>query len=227
MYPADAQALTDGIVYIHGSGVHGDVIEFGVHTGRTAAILAEAMAVCEKRFKESDGKHGIAARALWLFDSFDGFPEASGHIDPETPHIKADVWVAGTPWGGTPEEVMVKCAAFLDQQRVYIAKGWYKDTLLRMHPEAKFGFVHIDCDYYESTFEVLDKLFGEEMISDGCAMYFDDWYCNRGSPKYGEQRAWFDIQQKYFKFYRGTRLQATDWGPYGIVGRRFIIHVDE
>ena len=86
----------------------------------------------------------------------------------------------------------------------------------------KFAFVHIDCDLYESAYQVLDYLFGNDMLSDGCALFFDDWYCNRGNPRYGEHKAMGDIVEKY-NLANGRRL--TDWGPYGIVGRKFIVHV--
>ena len=73
-----------------------------------------------------------------------------------------------------------------------------------------------------STYAVLDHLLGYEHLSDGCAIYFDDWYCNRGSPKYGEQKAWRDIWvgAKHHFSYSGI----TDMGPYGVVGHKFLVH---
>ena len=42
MCPHAEQALQDGVEYIYGSGVHGDVTEFGCFQGRTAEVLAAA-----------------------------------------------------------------------------------------------------------------------------------------------------------------------------------------
>ena len=42
MYPHAEQALQDRVGYIYGSGVHGDVTEFGCFQGRTAEVLAAA-----------------------------------------------------------------------------------------------------------------------------------------------------------------------------------------
>jgi hypothetical protein len=54
-------------------------------------------------------------------------------------------------------------------------------------------------------------------FANGCALYFDDWYCNRGSPDFGEQRAWAECVAKYQPRY-------ADWVPYATMGRRLIIH---
>jgi hypothetical protein len=42
-------------------------------------------------------------------------------------------------------------------------------------------------------------------------------FCNRGSPDFGEQKAWADCIAKH-------RPRFTDWGAYATMGRRFIIH---
>jgi O-methyltransferase len=101
--------------------------------------------------------------------------------------------------------------------RVEIHSGWYSETLPKVQPGLKLAMVHIDCDFYASTMEVLDRLFTIDAFADGCAIYFDDWYCNRGSPDFGEQRAWADCVAKH-------RPRFSDWGSYATMGRRFIIH---
>lgn len=215
--PADEAALKTAVDYVMSCGVHGDVVEFGCFQGRTAEILARAMYDGEKDYRFSEVAHGIAERSFWVFDSFEGFPVTSTAIDAASPHIKANVWYAGQPAGGSPEEIRALCGVFLDDKRIKVIPGWYKDTLTQLPDGQKFGLVHIDCDYYESTIQVLDHLFGKDMIADGCTILFDDFYCNRGSPDFGEQRAWEETREKY-------RPRVSDWGPYGVVGRRFIVH---
>jgi hypothetical protein len=223
MYPADEQALGLAVEYAIGSGVFGDVVEFGCLSGRTAQILAREMARVSKSFgSRSDSMHKIPERNLWLFDSFEGFPETSTQIDADSPHIQARVWHAGEPRGGRPEDVHRRCAAYIGDQRTKVIKGWYKDTLLQLPAGQKFAVVHVDCDYYSSTYEVLNHLFRNAMISDGCIMLFDDWLCNRGSPKYGQQKAWSDLWSLDWPY-----LSFTNLGRYGVASWQFIVHYDK
>lgn len=217
MFDVDAVTLKKGVHYIYGSAVAGDVAEFGCYMGRTAAILAETMAQCQYAYGGALRMHGISRRRLWLFDSFEGFPKASAAADKAAPHIQSGAWGAGTCSGGSPEEARIRCGNLVGMDHVTVTPGWFKDTLKTIPREARFAFVHMDCDFYESTYDVLHHLFSNRMFSDGCAIYFDDWYCNRGSPKYGQQKAWQQFSVKHSTAY-------TDWGAYGVVGRRFIIH---
>lgn len=209
-FGADHRALNDAMEYVFGSAVPGDVIEFGCHRGRSTRALAKAM-------RDSYTKYGSRDRDLWALDSFEGFPEADNPVDGECPHVKIGSWRAGAPAGGSPAQIMSLCAQHLPAERIHVIAGWFKDTLAQIPPSTRFAFVHVDCDYYESTSQVLTHLFDNAMLSDGATILFDDWYCNRGSPDYGEQKAWAEAITKF-------RPRFTDWGPYGIVGRRFIVH---
>jgi len=209
--------LYRGIEYVYVAAVAGDVAEFGTSSGRTAITLAKGLTDFHQVYGHSDRMHDIPTRTLQLFDGFEGFPEASHAIDKESPHIATGLWHAGLTKDASPELLAEMCAAYIDGSRVIITPGWYKDTMPSVQPGQKYALVHIDCDFYESTMDVLDRLFAIDAFSDGCAIYFDDWYCNRGSPKYGEQKAWADCVVKY-------KPQFTDWGAYATVGRRFIIH---
>jgi len=98
-----------------------------------------------------------------------------------------------------------------------IIKGWFKDTIAAMPANKKFSFVHIDGDLYESAIDVLDGLFLRRNISNGAIIFFDDWNCNEGSPKFGERRAWQQVVGKY-------QVQFSDLGSYSWAGQRFIVH---
>jgi len=209
--------LYRGFEYVMISAVPGDVAEFGTSSGRTAMVLAKAMANFGDRYGSSDIAHGIGLRKLYLFDSFEGFPAASDPIDKAAPQISSGAWGPGVAKDAPPALLLEMCATHLDPARIVIREGWYRDTMPTLEVGPKFAMVHIDCDFYESTMDVLDRLFANDAFSDGCAVYFDDWYCNRGSPDFGEQKAWADCVVKY-------RPRFTDWGPYATVGRRFIIH---
>lgn len=217
MFPHDKEALRNGIEYIYGSGVHGDVAEFGTYQGRTAAVLADTITECDLRYSSSDKLHGISQRNLWLFDSFKGLPAVSHPADAASPHLTSGVWQEGAISDTTPALVEGFVGQYMPAARLKVISGFFNDSMVQIPSHTRFAFVHMDCDYYESTIQVLLYLRTFGMFSDGCALYFDDWYCNRGSPKYGQQAAWRKDRANF---------NYTDWGPYGIVGHRFIIHTD-
>lgn len=69
-----------------------------------------------------------------------------------------------------------------------IVYGWFKDTLPSFdykHEVAKF--IHIDCDVYSATKDILDNSKGK--IVTGTIIVFDD-YCNHPNWRQGEYRAW-------------------------------------
>jgi hypothetical protein len=208
--------LYRGVEYVYVAAVAGDVAEFGTSSGKTAMTLAKAMAELGTLHSRSEELHQIGPRKLCLFDGFEGFPVASHPIDQRSPHIVADIWGPGTTKDAGPGLLREMCAVHLPDNRIGITAGWYRDTMPTVE-NIKLAMVHIDCDFYESTMDVLDRLFTIDAFSDGCAIFFDDWYCNRGSPDFGEQKAWADCVAKY-------QPKFTDWGAYATVGRRFIIH---
>lgn len=57
----------------------------------------------------------------------------------------------------------------------------------------KLAFVHIDCDYYSSTKEVLNYI--EPYLQEGTVILFDDYYCFKGNEQYGEQRAFNEFKK--------------------------------
>jgi hypothetical protein len=211
------EALAIGVEYAYASAVPGDVAEFGTMSGATAATLADAMRDGDRRYRLSEESHGIAERRLYLFDSFEGFPLTSNPIDAASPHVATKVWGPGVARGLTARELHDACGAILGPDRVKVVPGWFNETLPNFSSELRFAVVSIDCDLYESTASVLDYLLGKQTYSDGCAVFFDDWYCNRGSPEFGEQKAWAEYTTKH-------KTRFTDWGPYSVVGRKFILH---
>ncbi len=202
---AIADALLFAMEYVWGAAVEGDVVEFGTMTGRTANVLAAAMA----SFRH-DGE-------LHLFDSFEGMPEATSQLDKTSFHVKAGVWSAGTLKGIGPSALRIKCRRHLADNRIFIHEGWFKDTIKKLPDGKKFGLIHVDSDLYQSTIDVLDPLFSRRMVSEGAALLFDDWNCNRASNQLGERRAWRELAEKY-------RVDFSDGGDYGWAGHRFTVH---
>jgi hypothetical protein len=205
------------VEYVFGAGVEGHIAEFGTMTGRTAEVLAKAMATFERRLGYADALHGIPERSLMLFDSFDGLPEVQTEVDRQAPHVRAGAWAPGTCRGLGPAELQRVCARHLPSDRIRIFKGWFSETLPRLKDGTTFALVHIDSDLYESARDVLTWLFERNAYADGCVLLFDDWDCNRASPAFGERKAWSEIVQRF-------NPSFTDCGSYGFVSHRFILH---
>jgi hypothetical protein len=211
------QKLIQGVGYCVGMGVEGDIAEFGTMTGRTAVVIAQALSFFTSIYGASEQLHHIAPRKLHLFDSFKGLPKVANQVDSSSPHVTSGVWGEGTCKGLTKDQLLGFCSRLYPQDRICIYDGWFKDTLPLVDKETKFAMVHVDCDLYESTIQVLDYYFSNDLFADGCALFFDDWNCNRASPKFGERRAWAECLDKY-------DIVFSDCGEYGIAGHKFIIH---
>ena len=83
---------------------------------------------------------------------------------------------------------------------------------------AKAALVHMDCDLYQSTVEVLDFLERSDALQDGCVVMFDDWNCNKASPWFGERRAFREFLE------RQDRYTSSQFFTYGFNGAAFILH---
>lgn len=217
--PDAYKKLLQGVAYIFSSAVEGDVAEFGTCSGNTASLLAHSLTFFEKTFQHSEKAHKIMPRQLHLFDSFEGFPKAACQEDLSAPHVSSGVWGEGTAKGLDAPSLRQLCRQFIENERIDIYEGWYKDTLSDIDAATKFALIHIDCDLYESTVDVLNYLFANNHISDGCTLFFDNWNSNRASPKFGERKAWADAVETH-------GITYSDCGEYGYNSRKFIVHLE-
>lgn len=199
---------------IYGFGIPGDFIEFGTFAGITARMIAASMNYCENAFGYADTMHSIQPRALFLCDSFDGLPEIQSIVDLESPHVQAKVWRPGLLKGLSPTELREACAKYVPTERIVTVVGWFSDTLPLIQNDRRFALVHIDCDLYLPTSEILDWLFLDARVSDGGIILFDDWNCNRASQKYGQRKAWSEAIKKY-------KFNFEDCGDYALAGHKF------
>jgi hypothetical protein len=88
---------------------------------------------------------------------------------------------------------------------------------MNMPENTKLALLHVDCDLYSSTMDVLDYCFANNVVSEGAAIFFDDYNCNRASPDHGERKAWSQCIDKY-------AIQHSDAGEYGWAGHKFYVH---
>ncbi|MBK8476483.1 MAG: class I SAM-dependent methyltransferase [Opitutaceae bacterium] len=199
-----------GVRYAMGCAVPGDIAEFGTMAGRTAAVIAAAMPQYD-RFCPSN------RQSLHLFDSFQGLPAASSEVDRASPHVQAGVWGAGTCLGISEEQLREICSRHLAPERIRTYSGWFAETLPKVPTGTRFAMLHIDCDLYQSTKDVLDYCFSQGLVTPGAAVFFDDWNCNTARPDLGERRAWMEAVADF-------KIMASDCGEYGMGCHKFIVH---
>jgi hypothetical protein len=212
------EALTQGVQYVYNNAVEGDVAEFGTASGFSSLILSRAMAAYHELLSVHLSRHNMAnGKTLHLFDSFRGLPKPDHSVDAASPYVQAGRWQEGTFTGLTEDEVGALCASAYDRNRILVYAGWFKDSLATLAPETRFAMVHLDCDLYSSTLEVLEFLLRHGHLAEGAVLFFDDWNCNRSSPQFGQRRAWREVVQSH-------RVNFSDGGDYAILGHKFTIH---
>jgi len=112
------------------------------------------------------------------FDSFEGLP-----ADWVTSDGLAVLEKGFFATGGVPPEV----------EDVVFYRGLFRDTIPYYREIAKpVGLLHVDCDLYESTLDVLDGV--GSLLREGSIIVFDEWWY---SPP-GEQRQWCDHEARAF-----------------------------
>lgn len=197
--------------------VPGDIMEFGVRNGFTARILAQTMNGCSAPDKEDFAF--AQARKLWLFDSWEGLPEPTGN-DREMMEVKEGYWQKRRcfpAYEGTEEKIGQSLTLLLGERRVCTVKGWYEETVPKvLHAEPSPCVVHLDCDYYSSTKQVLRWLKPQP----GQVLLFDDWNANLASDRTGERRAFLEWESGLSQW----GLTAERWFSYGWFGQAILIH---
>jgi predicted O-methyltransferase YrrM len=195
--------------FVSASRMEGDIYEFGTFHGYTARHFAMAMTI--------EGRP--AETRLHLFDTFTGFPELTSEIDRKSYEIAAG-WTAGgcASHAGTAERIERMLTHFLPRERFTINVGMFADTLTRATAQRPAAIVHIDCDLYESTIQVLDRMLEFDLIQDGTVLIFDDYNCARANPEFGERRAMHET------FDNHKRFSCEKWFSYGWHGEVRIVH---
>lgn len=147
--------------------LEGAIIEFGVYEGYS---LSEMVLFC--RNNEID-------RKFYGFDTFEGMPE-SQHI-----WSKGD---ACSSYENTQSELLKKLGVV---DNITLVKGNFKQSLTKELQSliAKAAFIHVDCDLYSSTVDVLS--FCKPLIQEGTFIVFDEFFDEIGGPYEG--RAWAEF----------------------------------
>lgn len=153
IYESHAGILEDGMAMAPADGL---VLEFGVATGNTLTIIANAAG---------------AGRKVHGFDSFEGLPEDwGGHVERKGAFGRE---------GNLPQV----------PSNAELHVGWFSNTLGPFLAEnaGPAAFVHIDCDIYSSTVDILQNLRGR--LVEGTVILFDEYFNYPGWRNH-EYKAW-------------------------------------
>jgi O-methyltransferase len=212
------EKLMVGVQCAYNFAIAGEIAEFGTATGLTATLLAHAIAMSDRLYGHHVQLELGRPKDLYLFDSFQGFPDVSKQeVDKDAIHVKSQIWGVGNCRGLSRDQLFQQCAAILPPERIRMYEGWYADTMKTVPDGTTFALLHLDCDLYSSTMDVLGPLLSRKMLSEGALIFFDDWDTNRASRRFGQRRAWKECVEKY-------NMEYSDHGEYGFGGHKFILH---
>ena len=155
---------------IHSIG--GSVVECGVWKGGMSAAIADLLG---------------NSRHYYLFDSFEGLPEAK-EIDGQS----AIDWQKDKngPWYFDNCTADIKyaeeCMKKTGVNSFDIVKGWFSETLSKYKMSEGIAILRIDADWYDSTMECFENFFPK--VKKGGLILLDDYYtwdgCSRAVHDY-------------------------------------------
>jgi O-methyltransferase len=149
------------------SGVPGAVIECGVYKGGMIAGIAELLG---------------DTREYWLFDSFEGLPEAKP-VDGE----RARTWQKNEQHPGYFDNCAADSsfaeAALLKSgvNNYHICEDWFENSLPNLDEGLEISILRLDGDWYESTKTCLENMYPR--VVPGGIVIIDDYYSWEGCRK--------------------------------------------
>lgn len=176
--------------------VEGDYVEFGVYSGgsfiQSYHVIRRLFGLRQKPSgPERSKKDKLEIKQLWekmrffAFDSFQGLPE------PEDIDRQSRDFVKGKYKCSEKTFRKNLARSGVSSQKVVSVKGLFEETCrpetIAQHAMERAAIIHVDCDLYSSAKIALE--FVKPLLVDGTIIIFDDWYCFRGNPDFGEQRA--------------------------------------
>ena len=204
---ADEVILEKAMKYVGHSGIKGDYLEFGVWKGRSFS-----KAYHMSRYVKSSS---LAKMQFYAFDSFQGLPEITNVTDKTTGEFKRGDYSCDLP---TFKRILQDNG--VEMSRVVTVPGWYGEVLnekTKQKLELKSAaIIFVDCDLYESAVDVLN--FVTDYVVDGTVIIFDDWFCFRGDPDRGEQRAFREWLA------RNHHVTATEWQTVSWKSKAFLLN---
>ena len=204
-------ALSKAFEFVYKSEICGEYFEFGVYQGVSISRAIKANTVWKGKTKKA------YVERFFGFDSFEGLPvfQSEDHLD------DYKVFYEGQFGDTSIEQVRDKIVAEGQSlEGVELFPGLFSDSLTSQHVTDRLDGVraaiaHIDCDLSSSALDCLGFLDGR--LADGTIILFDDWFCYRGRPDRGVNRA-------FSSWLSQSRYTATEYFNYSWAGKAFILN---
>jgi hypothetical protein len=204
MYEATEEMLKNAIDYVHHNKLEGDYLEFGVSVGYSFVAA----------YHFAQLRH-LKSMKFYAFDSFEGLPEITGADEQGFREYRKGQFACDIDkFKGTISKKGV------DFSKIGIVPGWYdkvlnKETKKKL-PITKASIVFMDCGLYESTVPVLN--FITDYLQNGTVLIFGDWFCHRGDPNRGQQRAFKEWSK------RNPSIRTAEFQKFHWHGNSFIVY---
>lgn len=164
------RGLYDAVMTAVEQKIPGDIVECGAARGGSAALMGLTL---------NDAK---SDKRLWVCDTFEGIPEATGDDPPEALAYTGQ-------FKGSVEEVEHLFIRLGIADNARLVKGLFQDTLPTLSVD-QIAVLHLDGDWYESTKCGLECLYdkvvpgGIIQIDDyghwaGCRKAYNDFFFKR------------------------------------------------
>jgi O-methyltransferase len=159
------------------SHIPGCIVECGVWRGGMSAGIATILGT---------------ERTYYLCDSFEGLPPAQP-IDGE----KAIAWQNNVHSPhyfdncSAPESYAHEAMTLAGNPPFHLIKGWFNETLPKLHTSAPIALLRLDGDWYDSTMTCLTALY--DKVATGGLIVLDDYYtwdgCSRATHDFLSARS--------------------------------------
>jgi hypothetical protein len=194
--------------------VEGDIIEFGVYTGRSLALLSHY----HSKFI-GDKVHGslTPVRKVIGVDSFKGLAKNEHVRWPEGSFSKNHSWHPLLEEGARvgPDHI-IDVFKYYSLEKPVIINGYFSEVQDVLDSVcSKVAVIHIDCDLYEATKDALNLV--REKIQEGTIILFDDWFNFKAAAHKGEQKAFNEFLSE------NPTLRAIPYQQYATFCNSFII----
>jgi O-methyltransferase len=139
--------------------------------------IAGAVAECGVGFGDfsSHISRFFPDRKLYLFDTFNGFPEIDFQHETENVRVKLRETNDSGFWKASHPSIARLKIPY--RRNLVILQGYIPDTFAEV-PKEQFVFVSIDVDMYQPTLASL-RFFGDKMASEGILL-LHDYFCYNG-----------------------------------------------
>lgn len=155
------------------------------------------------------------------FDSFEGLPELSA--DDQKALKLTPMLHKGNFKSMKIHDVrnVITSSSQMQNNELTLVQGLFHDVLPKYDKEVlkQVGIplcIYVDCDLYSSTIDVLN--FVGDLAVTGTWILFDDYWCYRGSPQYGQQKA----VREWIK--DNSRIGLSEYCNFNGWGKAFIVY---